>query len=728
MPTADPAPFASAGDLIRRALASYLPVARINVADHAAAHRWLENRGGGYVGRWNHDEAPYLVRPMEDLNNDEYLTIAVPGPGRSGKTAIGENWLLQSVTADPADMLWYEPINDVVESYVKSVINPMIDAHDGMKARLGPLPLHRSLHFKWFSSGMHAEFLAMTENNLRNKSAGRIMLDEMDAAPETLGDIYAQVDLRRQTFGRQSKVLAVSHPDLARGMDPAGWNRGIMSLYARSTRCCWYWPCPNCNDFSSPNPIASRVTQLHYPEDAPLDEIREAACLICPSCGGIIPDSKRRAMNIDGRWVGLGQSIAPDGTVEGDLVRRDIAGYWIVGMMSPFILGGLGALAEAKVAAERRMRITGEDRDLATVMARRFGWPHTTAHRANEIDAETLAARAVERPLGIVPEGVRFLTAFVDIQNARFELLVRGWGEHGESWIVDVGRIVADTAVSPAAWDDLLNGLLDRAYPLAGDPARAMRIRAIGYDSGGAPGVTQQAYAAWRRLRAARKAKFLGKMDGRHVWNVMPLKGLSGPNAARLQVTYPNSKRRDRDARATGAEPLILFNPSAYKDDLSGQLARGEPGPWYVHYPAVLRDNWPDPPVPGADIRHVWFEQVVAERQDHRGRWVRRTEGAPNEALDQHVGCHVLAELHGLSRIKWDKPPSWAAPWSTNSQVAASTSARRALGTTPAHPASGDPPDAGDNASPPSALAQGTAGAKRNDIASRFRGFSRRLN
>lgn len=672
-PTPDPAPFAGVDALIG-ALDAYLPAERITVAAHAAKHRWLNNRGGGFVGRWSHDEAPYLIEPMEALSGDQYLTVAVAGPGRSGKTAIGENWLLQSVDADPADMLWYEPIDDVVESYVKGVINPMIEDHEVLWRRLGALPIHRSLHFKWFTTGMHAEFLAMTDNNLRNKSASRIMVDEVDAAAEPLGDVYAHVDLRRQTFGRQSKVLAVSHPDLARGLEPAKWDRGIMALYARSTRCCWYWPCPICNDFSSPNPTAARITQLHYPEDAPLDEIRDAACLICPSCGGIIPDSKRRAMNIDARWVGQGETIAPDGSVEGERTRNDIAGYWIVGAMSPFILGGLGALAAAKVTAERRMLMTGDDKDLRTVMARRFGIPYEPRRRINEVDADTLAARAEDRPLGIVPAGARFLTCFVDVQNSRFEVMVRGWGEAGESWIVDMYRVAADTAISPLAWDNLLTGLLDRAYPLQDDKGRAMRIRAIGYDSGGAPGVTQQAYAVWRRLRVAKRARFLGKADGREVWNVMALKGLSGPNAARLQVTYPTSKRRDRDARATGAEPLVLFNPGAYKDDLAGQIACAEAGPWFIHYPAILRGEWPATPTPGVEPdRHPWFEQVVAERLDHRGRWIRVGENAPNEALDLHVGCHVLADLHGLARIKWDRPPSWAAPWDVNSLVAAAS-------------------------------------------------------
>jgi phage terminase large subunit GpA-like protein len=60
------------------------------------------------------------------------------------------------------------------------------------------------------------------------------------------------LDVRRQTFGDQSMLLAMSHPDLATGLDPAkDWVRGIMAFYADSTRFTWWWPCPHCGAWSS---------------------------------------------------------------------------------------------------------------------------------------------------------------------------------------------------------------------------------------------------------------------------------------------------------------------------------------------------------------------------------------------------------------------------------------------------------------------------------------------
>lgn len=692
MLSADPAPFADPAALWCDAIDAYLPPERVSVAEHAAAHRWLDNRGGGYVGRWSHDEAPYLREPMEMLTSRDHTSVAIAGPGRSGKTAIAENWVLQSVDSDPADMLWYEPTDDALESYVKRVINPMIELHRELKGRLGTMPIDRSIHFKRFGA-MWCEFLPATYSNLIGKSAGRIVLDEIDACPERDGDVFRLADVRRQSFGVESKILAVSHPDRAEGIDPKLWLRGIMRLYADSDRRTWWWPCPECDRWSSPNPTAARVMTLHYPADAPIDEVAEAARLACPICGGLIEDKWRRAMNLAGRWVALGQHIDEAGVVTGEPLRRDTAGFWIVGLMSPFILGGIGALARDLVSAEREAEASGDDKPVRDVMAKRWGIPAKPRRSVGNVDAAALAERTEDFRLGRVPVGVRFLTAAIDVQAARFEVLVRGWGERGESWLVDHRRVTADTAIAPSAWDALLHALLLEQWPLADGSGRGMTLRAIGYDSGGAPGVTQQAYDAWRRLKRERLARFIGRIDGREVHSVLPMKGAAGPNAPRLQVVHPMSKRTDRLAVAAGDMPLLIFGANAYKDDLAGQLAVLQQGAWMVHIPQRLRGNYPAEPINEAPP-HAMLEQLVAEVRKPNGAWEKSRPGVRNELLDLMVMTQALAELHGLRSIKWDAPPHWAAEWERNSGVIGRGNVERAAATSgaPAQPASAPVP------------------------------------
>jgi phage terminase large subunit GpA-like protein len=659
--------YGSAGEIAHGALDLLLPPPRQTVSEYALANRFLSNQGGGYVGRWTDDMAPYLVGPMDALNLLDYATVAVVGPGQSGKTEVAQNWLLKSVATDPGDMLWYMQTDPGLEAFVKGRINPMIDAHEPMSTRLGGRPVDDSLHFKQFQ-GMKVEFLSAAPNNLINKSAPRIVADEVDAYPTSLGDVKALLDVRRQTFGRQSTLLAMSHPDLARGIIPErDWTAGIMSIYGDSDRRAWYWPCPHCGCWSSPVPIASRFMPLVYPEDGSLDEIETKARLVCPVNGCLIEDHHRHAMNRAafnspfGGWLGEGQEIAQDGSVTGELVRRKAAGFWIVGAMSPFIMGGIGGLARARVKAQRELEVSGEDETLRQVMVKQWGFPYTPPRSIGSIDANDLADRAEhDLPLQVVPEGVRFMTATVDCQLAHFEWLVRGWGVKGESWIIDGGRIPGDPATSPEDWDTMRRQVMDRTYPLADGSGRHMSIKASGYDSGGAPGVTQQAYAAWSRWRRDKSVRLFGKIAGRDAWSIIPMKGANTLNAPRLSVVYPDTSRAANVKAGGGTVPQAQFNPNLFKDDLAGQLQRGEAGDWYVHFPWALRAK---------EAPHPWFEQVVAERRLPNGRWEKSISSARNEKLDLMVMAHAIAHLHGLSRINWDRPPSWAAEWDKNSLV-----------------------------------------------------------
>jgi phage terminase large subunit GpA-like protein len=661
--------YAHAGRLVARALDGFLPPDRISTADFAAANRYLFNEGGGHVGRWEHSKAPYLVGIMDALDDTEHTTVAVAGPGQCGKNASAENWLMKLVCTDPANTLWYMPTQPQLESYVKRTINPMIEQHPDMLRRMGPLRTDNSLKYKGFL-GMAVEFLPASHNNFTNKNAGRIVVDEYDSCDigsgETRGtDPKSLADVRRSTYGLESKLLCISHGDRAGGSRPAAWNAGIFSLYRDSDQRRWWWACPHCGLYSSPNPGAAHQTALEYNADLPLDQIAASTHLTCPHNGCVIADHERRAMNLTGKWVGIGQQIDVEtGEITGELAKRDIAGFWIVGMMSPFIFGGIGGLATALVKAQREYEQTGNDASLRQVVVKQLGYGYDPPKAASSVDAATLVERAdASLALRTVPAGVRFITVGMDIQADRFELLFRGWGLGRESWVIE-HRIVpkVDPATDAAAWDAVLTAALSETFPLADGSGRVMRVLGVGYDSQGEAGVTIQAMDAWRRAKLARRARSLGMISFRPAYTLLPLRGGSvrtdAHRAAKpLQVVYPEA-RSDRRSTARGDVPVGLFAPNWHKDALAAQLATAEPGPGYIHFPAGLLS--PEAP-------HRFFEQLVAERREKDGTWHKTAQR--NEALDLMVMSGVMAHLFAPSRFDWTRPPPWAREWDQNTMV-----------------------------------------------------------
>jgi phage terminase large subunit GpA-like protein len=657
-------PYISGANLVADAFGALAPRARISVLDWTHGERFVR---GVSAGLWDPTVAPYLEEPMAQFDAVGVEEIALIGPGRSGKTTVAENVLLKTIKADAAPVGWYANTDDVMKAYVKTGINPLLDDHNCVRAGDDTAD---SLSFKRFIGGTEVQFLAATDAAFRNKTFRYVIGDEFDGYDPSLGDARGLLNLRRATEGAAGRSLFISHPDLAEGVHPSEWRRGIMAIYAASTRCTWWWPCPHCGGWSSPNPGTARHMTLNYPENAPLDRIASATRMFCPVNGCLIEDHERRAMNLQGRWLGTGESMATDGTVTGTRAANTVAGYWIVGLMSPFLLGGIGNLARARVEAERAVAAGEEnaERTLRQVLTKQWGIPYTKPKGAAALDADIIAERADERlQLGVVPEGVRFLVTAIDNQSDRFEVLTRGFGPGFESWVIDHRRIEADPAHDLADWEKLLTTEMARTYPLADDSDRRMRVRAVGFDSAGMPGVTENAYEAWKRLRDRRVARLLGHVSGRDAWNLLPTKGAVTRDGTRLRIEYPDSARKDRSAAARGEVPVGIFNANAFKNAVHAQLGIANPGERYVHIPAALRGAWPDPSrVPAPP--HRWFSQLTAEQRDAQGRWDRKASHAANEVWDLMVMTQVMAHLHA-SRIDWRKSPPWAAEWEHNTAV-----------------------------------------------------------
>ncbi len=668
--------FANPVEVVLAGLQALLPAEQQPVDAWAAENRYLANAGGGYVGRWDPKMLPYLNEPMRTLTSRLHNATILAGPGQCGKTAIGENWLGQSIATDPASFLWYMQTDDAVAAYVKEVINPFIDNHEVLLARKGLRPVDDSLGFKRFRA-MTAQFLAANYNNLISKKAPRIVVDEVDAMDPSMGDVKTLTDVRSITFGSGAHQYFCSHPDLATGMRPdRDWTRGIMSYYAISDRRLWWWGCPHCNGYSSPNPMADRYMAIHYEEAAPLDEIADMARLLCPCCGTLIEDGARYGMNQVAHWVGEGQTIDVDGTITGDLKPNPIAGFWVVGAMSTIARGGIGKLAADRVRAERRFAMTNMDADESTlrqVVVKQWGFIYERPKGEVAIDVEALIERAAVSTSAwrVVPDWVRFIMIGVDVQKGRFEVKARGYGVGGESAIIDRfmvfqapepdepgGMRPVDPSRRQSDWDLLIEPVFNRIYPLQDDPTRGMRPRCVTIDSQGEPGVTDRAYKAWLSWRDQRIVKRHGVSREKYdLFTILLTRGLSGRQAKRLSITYPGSQRKDRKASAGGNVPVASFNPNLFKDTAAGQLRTTEPGPDYVHIPRqfVEFDEKTRRPAETQPI----MDQFGAEERDKTGAW-KKTGTARNEMLDLMGLTQIGAEIWGLRGINWERPPSWA--------------------------------------------------------------------
>jgi phage terminase large subunit GpA-like protein len=178
---------------------------------------------------------------------------------------------------------------------------------------------------------------------------------------------------------------------------------------------------------------------------------------------------------------------------------------------------------------------------------------------------------------------VRFLIPTIDVQKKSWVVHVHGIGVGGDVWIVDMFKIrkskrldndgdplPADPAAYDEDWHQIVDQVLSRSYPLADGSGRRMAPKLTGSDSGGAAGVTTNAYNFWRYLRHTLPAE-----DGSEHWKRFQLvKGEPSKSAPRIRLGYPDSQRKDRHAGARGDIPVLFINSTTLKDRVAGMLGR----------------------------------------------------------------------------------------------------------------------------------------------------------
>lgn len=645
------------------ALDLFTPPERLKVSDAAQRYRRLAN-AGAYTGEWLNTKVPYTVEPMDTLRSRLMNGVVFCGPAQTGKTEILLNWVGYSIVVDPMDMLVFSPTQSASRDFSDRRIGRMIRHSPAMAARLLKGRGNDNKFDKHFTNGLMLVMSWPSVTELAGRPVPRCALTDYDRMVQDVDGDGSPFDLamkRNTTFGSFGMTLAESSPSFPI-LDPR-WTRpvdsphmappteGILALYNRGDRRRWYWPCPHCGEH-----FVGRWENLEW-DAKETNSVRASQTVFmrCPVCAARIEPSERDDMNFWGRWVPEGQTIDRDGRLHGQPREASIASYWLNGVAAAFTTWS--TLVRTYLDALAEFSRTQNEDALKKFFNTDIGDPYLPKAQMLERLPETLKARAEPFPEQAVPAGVRFLVAAVDVQKNAFVVQVFGIGPGAPFDITIIDRFTlhkskreddsGDTLwVKPGTyledWDIIQEQVMDRAYPLADNPERSMRIKLTVCDSGGKEGVTTNAYNFQRKLRAE------GNAGRFHL-----VKGVHHPQAPRTSIETPDSKKKDKLAVARGDVPVLYINTNAVKDNVSHRLDATEPGAGMIRFPDWLPD---------------WFyNELCAERRTDKG-WVN-TPGTRNEAFDLLVYC-IAACISPLLKIEqvgfWTRPPVWASEGEDN--------------------------------------------------------------
>ena len=661
------------------------PPKRVSVSE-GAQENLIIKQPGAPGGPWSSAETPYMAEPMNMLASRKHEALAFVGPARTGKTAgLLLGWLAHNVVNDPGDMLFVQMTKDKAREFSKTDVDRAIRNSPNIYSMKGTRAIDSNTFDSMFRHGMFLRIAWPTVSNVSGSTYRYVAITDLDRIENAEnvdgeGPLFDLARKRTTTFLSRGMCLAESSPGVE--IETPNWVpstpheappvKGILGIYNRSDRRRWYWQCPDCRDHFEAAPglsLFNLPTEQELVESVRGMSIPKMAAewgsrIVCPHCGSIIPAKLKSELNRGGVWLAEGQTIDSDRVIHGDPPPATIAGYWLGGVAAAY--QKWQSLVERYLQGLRDYALTGSEETLKVTINTDQGMPYISRHLVESSSRSGSIEDRVNEDLQryVVPDWTRCLMASVDVQGgvtSRFVVQIHAVGPHMEQALVDrfeiresrregMGTEFApiDPASYPEDWDILTERLLRSTWrtPIEG---RELRLRNLVVDTGGEDGVTDKAYAWYRRVRR------LG-MAGR----VTLYKGASTPSAPIIKETMVGGRGRSGKPDI----PLLICNPNLLSDAVDAGLRRDTPGPGFIHFPPAKHPT----KNPNGWLPPSFFDELKAEVRAANGTWKQIRKR--NESFDLCRMIRAGMLKLGLDKVgDWNRVPAWIAPLELNSEV-----------------------------------------------------------
>lgn len=430
-----------AADAWSSRLDNLLPADDISTTDYAIKKRKLPDAIGDPMD-WDLKKTPYIAAVQDALDMAGVRIVALQSSARWGKTVAAENKCMKHWTHGPSyNVLWYMHARDDLSDYVDERFEWMLENHPEVDEKINWSDPRNGRFRKEIGTSLLL-MKAATRGTTRSKAAPIIVADELDAyAKNVRSGMDTLINNRQREFGANAIAYICSHPD-------AG-PLGVAGIVAKGLVHKWWVRCPKCRQPSVFSQGEEKRMAWNVPELMKLREdmdmlkflrlVEKEARLICPydDCRYAVDEAHRLHMSNAGAWLQPQQKLLLDGKVKGAPQVSRTMGFIGHAMMSPFVT--IGELARDWVAAKITADDTGDDTKLREETVKSLGEEYGGADEETIMEPAAVVRRRLtgNYEMKVVPVGVMFLTAFVDVQGDRFEVVVIGWNLAKEAWLVD---------------------------------------------------------------------------------------------------------------------------------------------------------------------------------------------------------------------------------------------------------------------------------------------------
>jgi phage terminase large subunit GpA-like protein len=588
---------------------------RPGMAEWAEDNYVLSPETSEIAGPWSNDYVPFLVPIMGWLSDVATRQVTVCACTQAGKTELANIMVGYTCDVEPAPTLLTMPREDDANRRVATRIRPMFKANTDLQKHLKNGRLDNLNVGKETILDNMILFIAWANSPaaLADNPVAKVILDEVGKYPAASGKETDPISLakkRQRTFRSRSKLLVISTPVLEGDLFDAEYNRG--------DRCQWWAKCPFCGTYHI---LIWANVEMDKDGDGKLlhhESYRAGghARYKCPHCKHIWGEYDRFEAIRAGRFVPAGCTMDQAGRVAGKPPATTHHSCRITALMLHPIFQTIDDLA-AEWAQAQQAKHGGNIKPLQDFINAQLGEPWQ--EREMQTDITPLRSHVTGFAAGTVPEGVRLLTAGVDVQADHVWVVLLGWGYLSEVWLIEARRLETGDMRELANYQ-LVRQFAASTWPLAKEPDTVMRIAATAVDCGYRTDTVQDF------CRQCTESRVLPVRGDDRVKNA-PYHAFKLPDRVSIRYDINVHLIKDRLYR-------LLFDCQ-------------RPGPGYFHLPA--------------ETSQETLQQLASEekrtfriRGRHQSLWVQKS-GRPNHIWDACVYASFVAELVGARLLSDEK-------------------------------------------------------------------------
>lgn len=610
---------------------------RLNLVEWSDSERRIAPGTSNAPGKWRTSAQPLSYGPMLAVTDRDTHTVTVMSGTQVIKTELLINTAAYYIAQDPSPILFVQPTQNAAESFSKERFSPTIEYTPQLR-NLFESAAHdtdNTIPHKSYPGGALDFVGANSPTDLASRPKRIILCDEIDKYPVSAG---AEGDPLKLAEERASTYQAIGRAKFVRTCSPTikGLSR-IGREYAASDQRQLYVACPHCLEHQTLS-----WANIKWDKDETGADLPHTAAIACGLCGVVWSERERIAALdalIDAPDHGWRQTaeFSCCGFKQIPELWNEKGRSLCAVCRSPSPYGGHAGFKVSKLYSKRHRlpEIVKEFLEAQHDQELLRKWTNTALAELWEVkwsetlNEHSLLTRAEPYDGSTLPECVRVITGFCDVQGNRLEVQLVAWGAEEECWPFRYEIIHQDPS-QPAAWRELDALLREKFTTVTG---RTLFIASFGIDTGGHHGAEVFAFC-----------------NPRHGRRVFACKGIAGP-----RPIWPG-----RASRSKKNDPLYLIGVDTAKEAIYSRLkiaapAPGERKPGFIHFPTT--DNF------GPE----YFKQLNSEKREVRKRmgqpyavWVQTNER--NEALDTIVGAFAMRKAlprfiqAGLEYTVSDKP------------------------------------------------------------------------